>query len=144
MTTPFVPFLPTLDQLEAMTEQDLFDHSARCLLVQDRPCINVEGICDYSGPDGGHCAIGWLIPEILQNECRSGGGLETLCNHLSTREDDDPKRLRWVLESHEHLFSAMQDAHDNAQGSILPWKIQWTEHLRLAAASLKLNFKVLP
>jgi hypothetical protein len=143
--TPFVPFLPTLDQLEAMTPQQLFDHSTQCLIEQGKPCIGEVGVCDYSDKQGGHCALGWLIPTELQSWCQSLGGIQGLIDALISQSHQSPEhqRLYRVLLDHEELLQALQDAHDSSHNMDLPWTKLWPQYLHLAANSLVLSPKVL-
>jgi hypothetical protein len=117
--TSFVPFLPTLDQLSSMTPQQLFDHSAQCLIAQKQPARSAMG-CDYSNKHGHHCALGWLIPEELQSTCAGVGVVSELIRDDALHYADPgtpPEILRKILSANENLFVSLQHAHDDTAGS---------------------------
>jgi hypothetical protein len=126
MTAPFVPFLPTLEQLEAMSPQDLFDHSNRCVDAQAKPSMNGFGNCLYSTKAGLHCAVGWLIPEEFQDAVKTClGPVSELVDYVErdfepSCEPDRLRRFANAINRNEILLEAMQGAHDTHSGEDTP------------------------
>lgn len=77
---------PALGEVLAMNAQALFDHIARHLVTQGRPCRreNDDGTlkCLYRNAHGHACAIGAIIPDELYGETLEGRGLSDLIRFI--------------------------------------------------------------
>jgi len=52
-----------LAPLNPSDKQSVFDHVATHLLTQRVPARSASGMCQYRGPNGTKCAVGYLIPD---------------------------------------------------------------------------------
>jgi hypothetical protein len=128
---------PTLDQLEAMTPQDMFDHTARSLLQQDGRCME-DTDCAYQNSEGSRCAVGWLIPDdFISDAAQVQGALADLVDSLEREPRSD--RLRVVLGKHYDVLRGLQSAHDHINGHTGHFAVVFPKHMRQAALNLGLS-----
>jgi hypothetical protein len=129
---------PTLDQLEAMTPQDMFDHSTASLIEQgctsrDRSCLPspFDAVCLYDDKQGNRCAIGWLMPTELPKFLNFRGGVQELATALGCYEKGSlHRRLSTVLRLNADLLTNLQQAHDEASSSSISVTGDWAHNLQ--------------
>ena len=107
---------PTLHQVVAMNGQTMFDHIARHLLRQGRPCRLRSGDdsapCLYRRDDDTACAVGSIIPEALYRPDMEGRELCRLIGYLDESGDTDRWLLGRTMKHHYRLLDALQSLHD--------------------------------
>lgn len=95
--------------------QDVFDRSVAGLASQGFTQSLKEHCgcrCRYNGPDGKHCAIGWLLPEGTEEPPTLGEaldvvGIEWRRRDLGTWQED------YSRETTYSLMAQLQAAHDS-------------------------------
>jgi len=90
------------------TPQELFDTVLTAIREQGRPSMDINGRCQYRGPNGLKCAAGQLIPDekykpVMDSDTLNGFGRDFIKRY----QLDD-------LEPHVDLIWYMQAAHDEA------------------------------
>jgi hypothetical protein len=90
------------------TRQQVFDYCATKLLEQGKPSGRVDGNgmfqCEYNGPGGKHCAIGWLVTDEERVEEQSA--IRSIATNLQLTQRLSP--------SDEEFLTRLQAAHDDA------------------------------
>jgi hypothetical protein len=123
----------TLDALELMNRQQLFDVMCAGLLKQNARSTAFDGLrCQYRGDRGTKCAIGMLIPDAIYDRNLEFMGVKDLCERIGRTPEG--ARAANVLRAHLPLLMRMQDIHDSA----LP--CDWRSAMREAAAAFNLRF----
>lgn len=91
-----------------MTEQEIFNAAVRGLASQGfERCVAENGNCVYNGPDGRHCALGWVVPEEDRHLLIEGTSPYHLSVGLiSTVRGNDDISLNFL--------ASLQQAHDKA------------------------------
>ena len=94
-----------------MTEQEAFDKVVRGLASQgfrrsfdDNPTITGVGSCVYNGPEGRHCAAGWLLEGIPLDAGENKTYIQVLIHRADVRE-----RLQGLSPD---FLDRLQCAHD--------------------------------
>ena len=125
---------PTMQQLQMMTRQDVFDHVARHLILQGQKAIGPDGKCRYRADDDTACAVGALIPQTLYCECMENRNVDALTGALLAT----PwlRELGLFLAHHRTMLGALQFLHDREHPAT------WPERLRELAARLDLSAEV--
>jgi hypothetical protein len=140
----YSPVAPTFAQLQAMTEQDMFDHSARAILVQGHPATAPEGSCVYRNASGSRCALGWLIPDEFIDACEDVfAGSNGLIQLLEV--SPDTQDLAQVLRNHRGFLLELQTAHDSGSRTetIPVWRVEVRARLERLALVQGLSTAVL-
>jgi hypothetical protein len=127
-----------------MTKQEVFDIAVRGLASQKfTRIVGPKNGCQYNGPDGKHCALGWVIlaghVEISPNE--NGTGAEDLLFDRRNILD-----LFDEINDVGHFLQELQNCHDTAffddsNKSDSPLKM--INNLRVFGASENLDLSVL-
>ena len=84
--------------------QECFDFIYKAVVKQNEQCLNDAGNCSYIGPNGTHCAAGFLLnAKELQ-----------ILTETSSLSDDFGTASRRLLKKHKQtrLIVDMQEAHD--------------------------------
>lgn len=115
-------------------EQELFDHVVVKLCEQGKASVGPQGTCQYTDPQGNHCAAGWMLTPAglkVASDLESEGGSvaisyfeTTICKDLSERK--------------LNFLQRMQRVHDNA-----PSRERWRSMMREVAKDYGLSAKVL-
>jgi hypothetical protein len=100
----------TIEMLDQMNEQDVFDVAAGHLLNQGTPACDCLGHCLYRAPGNRRCAVGWLIPDSVYSPAFEYRGVIDLAS-VAARTNADP-RFRAFLSRHFGLLCGLQEIHD--------------------------------
>jgi len=84
-----------------LTRQQVLDYVYPALVAQGGPSRSPNGLCLYNGPEGTHCAIGWLIGSHTAVEGSS------VCDLAMT------VLFPWLLADLQ-FYRQLQAAHDTA------------------------------
>ena len=122
---------PTMQQLQVMTRQDVFDHVARHLILQGQKAIGPDGKCRYRADDDTACAVGALIPQALYCECMENHNVDALTDALLATPR--LRELGQFLAHHRRMLWELQRLHDHEH------PVTWPEWLRELAARLELS-----
>lgn len=105
----------TLKTLEQSTPQQVFDHVATHLLIQNARSVK-NGHCMYRSPEGLKCAAGCIIADDEYNE-----GMEDVVWRMLVRKEIVP-------EAHMELIIDLQYCHDDYEPK--SWKRKLKEIAR--------------
>ena len=103
----------SMDMLECMDTQDVFDYCASHMLMQGKRGCDERGKCMYRAPGGGRCAVGFLIPDSIYSpimEHRYAGDLAAM---LETTWYGH--RFARFLRAHIGLLHELQAIHDGRE-----------------------------
>jgi hypothetical protein len=127
------PFYPSINQLQHMNDQDIFDFVTRHLLTQGRRAtpFNSNG-CLYRAHGGLSCAVGCLIPDGSYHPGMEGRGVRDLTGRLMAMRHP---LGQWFAE-HMPLLIALMGIHDTIRAA------EWRDTLRHLAFTLHLNDRV--
>ena len=106
---------PTMDQLDSMGPQDVFDYVAAHLLRQGWPAVLQGGQCQYRAPDGSMCAVGCLIPDAYYDRAMEGHDVCDLAGYLHSTLSG--RRLGRFMLRHAALLDKLQRVHDRCDSS---------------------------
>jgi hypothetical protein len=104
---------PTMEQLDAMGPQAVFNFVAAHLLSQRRRAVNHEGQCQYRARDGSMCAVGCLIPGAYCHPAMEGHYVSDLAADLHSMMFG--WRLGRFLLRHAALVDELQRVHDRSE-----------------------------
>jgi hypothetical protein len=122
---------PTMDQLDSMGPQGVFNFVAAHLLRQRRRALNREGQCQYRAHDGSMCAVGCLIPDAYYDRSMEGRYVSDLAGCLHATQIG--VRLGRFMLRHAALLDELQRVHDRCETPT------WREHLVTVALRYGLN-----
>jgi hypothetical protein len=105
---------PSMQELDRMTAQDVFDHVARHLLTQRKAAIE-HGRCRYRTDDGLACAVGCLIPDAHFRPTFEGMD----SRRLRCKLVDERSPLAAFFLRFETLLLELQMVHDSCH--VLDW-----------------------
>ncbi len=126
----------TMDMLDAMDAQDVFDVVGWHLLRQGVRACDEKGRCLYRGPDGTRCAVGWLILDPLYVSALEHRHVRDLAAVIALDGTYSGHRFVRFLARHMALLTALQILHDGTDPA------RWSENLHSLALRFGLNPKV--
>lgn len=115
--------------MKTLTEQEIFDKSARHLLTQMRKARDSMG-CVYISPDNLKCAVGCFFADGADTFALEGRPVRYLISLGVLREAG-------LWEEHLPLLSDLQEVHDKNEPHT------WREHLITLARKYVLSAKVI-
>jgi len=110
------------------TRQETFDYVFNQLVAQGGPSYRGSK-CLYNGPDGRHCAIGWLFADAGVTAPEGYGVASVAAGQL----------VPWLLADLV-FYLDLQRAHDDTNRDV-PWEPEITDSFRTLAADYGLTFK---
>jgi hypothetical protein len=121
------------------TKQELFDAAWLGLVSQGRKSVDFKtNICQYNGPGGRHCGVGWLLthldPEVVATF--EGKGISTLMH------DGKSKQYLVEFEGSLALLSEIQECHDELN-ALMPFVPKLYEGFKRIAERFELDTRVL-
>jgi hypothetical protein len=123
---------PTIDELNRMDAQAVFDHVARHLLTQGRQSVDADGrYCVYRASDGRSCAVGCLMPHDRYLELFEGMRI----NAIAVLFYGHPRvgDFATFAGRYGRLLARLQCLHDDS----IP--ATWADGLRLVAIEFELS-----
>lgn len=100
-----------------MTEQEIFDKSVAGLASQDfDKCLpnpeDSDKRCMYNGPNGRHCAIGWVIEGVQLTDRQERMSINSLFGEVQAVRE-------MLADVNRSFIEELQSAHDSAQAPTL-------------------------
>lgn len=98
-------------EVNKMTKQEACDYAVKKIVGQGERCMSDEhGDCAYGGPNGTHCAVGWLLDHDDKELMNFEGTLNALIDEL-------PHKVPALVKNNQGLFIHLQSFHDNGARS---------------------------
>lgn len=122
-----------MSYLISENEQAIFDHVVVKLAEQGCASVGPLGTCQYTDPEGRHCAAGWCLNEaglaIVAEKEKLGGSSSILTF---------PEIVEGLSRPVKNLISDLQYVHDNA-----PSRGEWRSEMRVLAKKRGLGTEIL-